>query len=408
MIVSERRQQVEARAANRLRIAMLCTPLVTAGGAERQFLEEVRSLRALGHDVTVLTFRLSDEALFVDGVGRKDIEVLRARGGWGGQILALRLALKRLRPHLLVSHTSPELTWLATRGSGVRYVQYHNSPPFYIGEAANPYMASSRYRRVFPRVREGAAGYAAFAEPPRMGLRRRIESELRTALKHRALRDAMAVIVPSERTVRELRLLHGVEATVVRGCLPASVLRECVSHARASSPLVLSVCRLDAVKRIDLLLRAFPRVLREVPDARLDIAGKGPERERLESLARALGIAGRVRFLGYVPEDALWECYARADVFAAPAMADFNIAPYEALAAGCKTVWTTEMETEASIEASGRVFVAAPEEEAFARAIIDALRAPSGAPIDLSAMTWDGRARKLDAIYEGLASGVAA
>ncbi|TAK58161.1 MAG: glycosyltransferase family 4 protein, partial [Dehalococcoidia bacterium] len=41
----------------KLRIAMLSTPLVTAGGAERQFLEEARALRALGHDVSVLTFR---------------------------------------------------------------------------------------------------------------------------------------------------------------------------------------------------------------------------------------------------------------------------------------------------------------------------------------------------------------
>jgi glycosyltransferase involved in cell wall biosynthesis len=407
MTMRDLRPRQDAAAPN-LRIAMLSTPLVTAGGAERQFLEEARSLRALGHAVTPLTFRVSPDALFVDGARAEDITVLRSRGGWIGQILALRSALRRLRPDVLVSHTSPELTWLATRATGVRYVQYHNSPPFYIGEAANPYMASRRYRRVFPRVRDGAAGYAAFAHTAHVGPRRRVDAELRTWLKHRALRAAAAVIVPSQRTVRELRLLHGVEATVVRGCLPAMLVETSVRTQRDGAPVVLSVCRLEAVKRVDLLLRAFALVLREVPDATLVVAGKGPEDGKLRSLARTLGIDGRVRFLGYVPEERLWDEHARAHVFAAPAMADFNIAPYEALAMGCNVVWTTEMETEPAIEASGRVFVAAPEDEAFACAITDAMRAPRSGPVDLQGMTWDGRARKLDALYRSVTGEAAA
>jgi len=83
-------------------------------------------------------------------------------------------------------------------------------------------------------------------------------------------------------------------------------------------------------------------------------------------------------------------------------MADFNIAPYEALAMGCNVVWTTEMETEPAIEASGRVFVSVPEDGPFARAIIDAMRASRDAHVDLHGMTWDGRARKLDTIYRSV------
>lgn len=396
----------------RLRIAMLCTPLVTAGGAERQFLEELRSLRALGHDVTALTFRLEDEALFVDGISPESITVLRSSAGWPGQILALRAALRRLRPDVLVSHTSPELTWLSTRGTGVPYVQYHNSPPFYIGPEQNPYMASARYRHVFPRVRSGAAGYAAFEMQQVISARRRIEAEARTELKHRALRGARAVVVPSRRTAHELRLLHGVEATVVRGCLPASLLKGARATGGAEDgapgPVFLSVCRLEPVKRVDLLLRSFALVLRDEPEAMLVIAGKGTESRRLEALARAAGIAGSVRFAGYVAETDLPDLYAQADVFAAPAMADFNIAPYEALAHGCKVVWTTEMETDPEIEASGHVSVAPPEDEAFASGLVRALRAPAASPIDLRSMTWDARAQRLDAMYRGIAGRAAA
>lgn len=414
-----------------MRIAMLYTPLTTAGGAERQFMEELRQLRARGHEVIALTFDLPDEALFVDGVGRADVAVLSQRGGWPGQILALRSALRRLRPDVLVSHTSPELTWLATRGLRAPYVQYHNSPPFYIGVHANPYMASRRYRRAFPKIRDGAAGYEDFAREPKLTPVRQALADVRAEMKHHALRGARAVVVPSQRTVRELRLLHGVDATVVRGCLPASLLErgdglasgaartsdvDRASPGRTSMhpyggdhcPVVLSVCRLEPVKRIDLLIRAFARVRRDVPDATLVIAGKGSDVARLERLVHALALDECVRFAGYVPEAELWGYYAAADVLAAPAMADFIIAPYEAMAMGCRAVWTTEMETDPAIEASGQVFVAAPDEASFAAAIVDAVRAPADRRADLRGMTWDARGERIESLFARVAEMVAA
>ena len=401
---------------NSMRIAMLYTPLTTAGGAERQFFEELRELRARGHDVRALTFELRDEALFSGGISRRDMMVLPKSGGWPGQVRAVRSALVRIAPDVLISHTSPELTWIATRRLGVPYVQYHNSPPFYIGEHANPYMASRRYRRTFPSVRGGAAGYEAFASAPDLPMRARIVAELRAELKHHALRGAAAIVVPSQRTARELRRLHGVDATVVRGCLPSSLIERSLTqdagaHGRAprdgaphaisaGDPVVLSVCRLEPVKRIDLLLRAFAFVRHDVPGATLVIAGTGSDEPRLRAMTRDLALDGCVRFVGYVPEEQLWDLYATADVLAAPAMADFVIAPYEAMAMGCRAVWTTEMETDPAIEASGQVFVAAPEETAFARAIVDALRAPAGARADLRGMTWTARGERVEALIK--------
>lgn len=67
-------------------------------------------------------------------------------------------------------------------------------------------------------------------------------------------------------------------------------------------PMLLSVGRLEPYKRIDLAIRAMPAVLRDVPDARLVVAGRGQERERLERLARRLGVAERVEFPGFVTE----------------------------------------------------------------------------------------------------------
>jgi len=61
------------------------------------------------------------------------------------------------------------------------------------------------------------------------------------------------------------------------------------------APLLLALARLHPVKGLDVLLHA----LAEVPGAWLWIAGEGPERAALEALAGRLGVAERVRFLGW-------------------------------------------------------------------------------------------------------------
>ena len=66
-----------------------------------------------------------------------------------------------------------------------------------------------------------------------------------------------------------------------------------------SQPTLLYCGRLAPEKGVDLLLRAFARVHADFSGAVLRIAGEGDSRPSLEGLARSLGIAGAVRFLGW-------------------------------------------------------------------------------------------------------------
>jgi glycosyltransferase involved in cell wall biosynthesis len=91
---------------------------------------------------------------------------------------------------------------------------------------------------------------------------------------------------------------------------------------------VLSVGRLDRAKRVDLLLEAAATG----DGLRLVVAGDGPDRERLESLAREFGLDGRVTFTGRVDNDELADLYARClAVYYAPVDEDYGLVPYEAL-----------------------------------------------------------------------------
>lgn len=77
-------------------------------------------------------------------------------------------------------------------------------------------------------------------------------------------------------------------------------------------PLLLALGRLHPVKGFDILLTA----LAAVPKAHLWIAGEGPERQRLMQQAGALGIAPRVRFLGWRDDTAA--LLAAADLLVCP------------------------------------------------------------------------------------------
>lgn len=66
----------------------------------------------------------------------------------------------------------------------------------------------------------------------------------------------------------------------------------------AAQPIAISVARLSPEKDFSTLLCAVALAVQSVPDLQLKIVGDGPERAKLEELARQLGIAGRVEFLG--------------------------------------------------------------------------------------------------------------
>ncbi len=102
---------------------------------------------------------------------------------------------------------------------------------------------------------------------------------------------------------------------------------------------VLSVGRLDRAKRVDLLLEA----LAADPTLRCVIAGDGPDRERLEKLARRRGLDGRAIFAGRVDPAELADLYARClAVYYAPLDEDFGMVPYEAFLAEKPVVTTTD------------------------------------------------------------------
>jgi glycosyltransferase involved in cell wall biosynthesis len=107
----------------------------------------------------------------------------------------------------------------------------------------------------------------------------------------------------------------------------------------ADGLLAACVTVLRPQKAVDTFIAAAPRVIRELPEARLAIVGEGPVRRQLEALAAARQVGDRLGFFGFLPPTA--RAIAAADVFVLPsAWEAFPIAALEALACGVPQVAT--------------------------------------------------------------------
>jgi phosphatidyl-myo-inositol dimannoside synthase len=87
-------------------------------------------------------------------------------------------------------------------------------------------------------------------------------------------------------------------------------------HIPSHAPVAICVARLVRRKGQDRLIRIWPRVLEELPDARLLVVGDGPDRRRLQRMVARKALADRVLIVGQVPDASRY--YAAADVFSMP------------------------------------------------------------------------------------------
>jgi glycosyltransferase involved in cell wall biosynthesis len=191
-------------------------------------------------------------------------------------------------------------------------------------------------------------------------VRQKVLGALFAPFLHKALRRSAAIIASSPDYLRSSPVLaryrdrcHVIPFGIALGRFEQSDPIAVEKLRRQYGPrLVMSVGRLVYYKGFDYLIRAMAHV-----DGKLLIVGSGPLRQKLEELARSLGVAGKVVFLGQIPDPELIACYHAADVFALASSARseaFGLVQVEAMAAGLPVV-NTKL-------ASGVPFVSVHEE----------------------------------------------
>jgi glycosyltransferase involved in cell wall biosynthesis len=230
-----------------------------------------------------------------------------------------------------------------------------------------------------------------FSESPEdRALRRKV-----LELDRVALGEARKIFTTSSIVAARLRDSTGLDAEVLAPP-PAPLDFRCSGY----EDFILSVNRLDRAKRIDLLIEAAA----QAPDVRVVIAGDGPDRDRLEQLARERGLNGRATFTGRVSDDELADLYARClGVYYAPVDEDYGLVPYEAFLSQTPVITATDAGGPLDIVRDRETgLVVAPTVDALARACTwlrehaDEARALGRAGRDVaSAVTWEACIERL-------------
>jgi glycosyltransferase involved in cell wall biosynthesis len=181
------------------------------------------------------------------------------------------------------------------------------------------------------------------------------------------------------------------------------------NYAVAGSTYVLSLGRINWKKGLDRLVQAMTYV----PDTKLVIAGNDEEnyRPHLETMARELGVAERVHFVGAVHGDEKWDLIRGAAIFALPSYSEnFGIAALEAMACGCPVVVTPEVGLAGVIGAAGAGIAVDGEPKQLGAAIAALLADPvrrrlmgkAGIKLAAQDFSWARIAEKMEEIYRQL------
>jgi glycogen(starch) synthase len=259
-------------------IALWVVPVGSVGGVGRHVLD-VAEVGIPGHQLVVicppgpLAARLTDvgAAVVAASVGPEH--------GIRESVAAVRHAVGALRPAVTHSH----LSWadlvaaIATLGRPTALVTTEH------GIADDDLV----YHGTAARSRLKAAGHTV------------------------RLRRADAVITVAESTARSVRTKWHPSKSTPLHVVHNGVDRLAVRRTRPPGLHVCSIARLAPEKRIDHLLHAFALLHGEQPEARLTIAGSGPEEPALRTLAADLGLGSAAAFVGHIDPEPL---LAEADV----------------------------------------------------------------------------------------------
>jgi glycosyltransferase involved in cell wall biosynthesis len=221
-----------------------------------------------------------------------------------------------------------------------------------------------------------------------------------TQLDSKMLGECRALFANARNTASRLAKFNGLVAEPLYH--PPKLANRLV--AGPYTEYVLSVGRLESVKRVDLIIAAMANVPSNI---RLVVAGDGTQRQNAERAAEAAGVANRVTFLGNVEDDQLVDLYASAlAVIYPPYDEDFGYVTLEAFLASKPVITCVDSggPNEFVInEVNG--FVCAPDPGEIASAVNRLVGNPAKAAAlgdagrDIAVkITWDGVIEKLTAL----------
>ena len=320
-------------------------PTLTGGGAERVAVTVLSAMDASRYDRTLYVFSASD-AVYFDRVAPGVRVVVGTHRSWLRRLFELAAFLRSSRPDIVMPFLSYFITAIAVRLSGARARVVFNQGTPTTGFLDDPDFAwgSALRKRIFALV---TRFFYARAD---------------------------AVVVTSQGVKDDLIRNYGVPAAKLRVLhnpvdleAIARLAVEPIDTPAGDRPVLAAAGRLAGVKNYPLLLAAVADVVAGTP-VDLWILGDGPDRARLEALARDHGVHRFVRFLGFQQNP--FRFIARADAFVLTSTYEgFGNVLIEAMACGTPVIATKSPGTVEIINDGENGLLVEHEHESISNAI---------------------------------------
>jgi L-malate glycosyltransferase len=288
------------------------------GGKERRLWEIARRLHGMGVEVHIYTMQWWDEKKTLDLEGIRFHAICKRRSLYDGERRSIWQAL---------------LFGLATFKLIVAHVDVLDvdSIPYFPVFAARVVCVLRRKRMVvtWHEVwgKEYWEQYLGRLAP------------ISAAIEWLAARVPSAIVAVSMQTSDRLRNALGVTAPIHVIELGVDMAAIQAAQPSALSSDILFAGRLLAHKNVDLLLRALALLTAESPELTCTVVGEGPERSRLESLSRELGLGGSVVFHDFLPGSEIYGVMKSGRVFVLPSIREgFGVVVLEANCCGLPVV----------------------------------------------------------------------
>jgi glycosyltransferase involved in cell wall biosynthesis len=282
-----------------LRVGLIGPLPPPAGGMAMQTEQLARLLRSAGADVDILQTNAP------------------YRPSWVAKVRGLR-ALFRLLPYLW-------RVWRLAGNRDVLHLMANSGWSWHLFAAPVVWIASWRATPVVVNYRGGAAS-DFLAQSPRL---------IRATMKRTA-----ALIVPS-RYLQNVFGRFGVDASVVPNVIDLSFYKPGQMVEEDGNAHIVVTRNLEPIYDNASAIKAFAMLLRELPAAKLTVAGSGPELGRLQALVAELGLNEHVMFAGRLERSGMAGLYQSAHLMWNPSLTDnMPNSVLEALASGVPVVST--------------------------------------------------------------------
>ena len=146
----------------------------------------------------------------------------------------------------------------------------------------------------------------------------------------------------------------------------------------ADATVFLFVGRINYIKNIDFIIRSLAKAkAMGLKNFRMLFAGKGQDEEKLAALVKEQGLTEEVVMCGLTEKEMLENLYSRAKLFLFPSLYDANsLVQIEAACQGTPALFLEGARTAATVTPGVNGYVCPPDEESYARMIMDIMNDP--------------------------------